>query len=82
MEIVNREKTRETIVHFINFDQDNRLAPFRVALKKQYQGRVKSVSFISPESDRPQSLEFADQGDRITLRVPGMQRYSMVVVKH
>ncbi len=82
MEIVNREKTRETIVHFVNFDQDHRLEPFRVALKKQYQGRVKSVSLISPESDRPQSLEFEDQPDRITLRVPGMQLYSMVVVKH
>jgi len=82
MEILNRDKTSETIVHFINFDRHKQLAPFRVELKSQYRSKVKSVSLISPQFDRPQSLKFAIEGDRIVLTVPGMQLYSMIVVAH
>jgi len=82
MEMLTREKTSETIVHFINFDHGKRLAPFRVEVKNQFKGRVKSVSLVSPELDRPQSLEFTDEGDRTVLTVPGMQLYAMVVVAH
>lgn len=80
MELLTRDKSRETIVHFINFDQQNPLAPFRATLKKQFEGGVKSVSFVSPEFEQPLKLEFEDSGEEITLTVPSLQLYSMVVV--
>ncbi|MBN2289997.1 MAG: beta-galactosidase trimerization domain-containing protein, partial [Candidatus Glassbacteria bacterium] len=82
LELLNREKTRETIVHFVNFERQKELGPFRVELKKQYRSKVRSVSLVSPESDLPQELEFTENGDRVVLTVPGMQLYTMVVVAY
>ena len=82
IEMLNREKSHETIVHFINFDYGNRLSPFRVELKKQFKGKVKSASLFSPESDQPVELEFREEGSKVVLEIPGMQLYSMLVVSH
>jgi len=82
MEILNRPKTKETIIHFINFEQDKGLMPFQVQLKKQYKDEVKSVSFYSPEFDEPQPVEFFKKDGRIIFTVPSMKLYSMIVVSH
>jgi len=80
MEMLNREKTRETVVHFINFDHTDPLAPFKATLKKQYSGKVKAVRYISPEFDQPQELKFRDQGGSVSLTVPETRLYTMIVV--
>ena len=82
MELLNRPKTKETIVHFINFQEAGKLNPFRVRLKKQYDGRVKSVSFYSPEFDEPLSVDFVEETGEIIFTVPSMKLYSMIVVSH
>jgi hypothetical protein len=82
MELLNRKKTNETIVHFVNFNYSNRLAPFAARLKKQMNGKVKSVSLFSPELDRPKELEFTEQGGQVNFTVPGMKLYSMIVVSY
>ncbi len=82
MELLNRRKTNETIVHFVNFDDKRTLAPFAVRLKKQMDGRVKSVRLFAPESDEPAQLEFTELNGRVSFTVPGMKRYSMIVVSH
>lgn len=82
VEILNRPKTNETIIHFINFEQDKGLMPFQVQLKKQYAGKVKSMMFYSPEYDDPQVVDFTEEADKITFTVPSMKLYSMIVVSH
>ncbi len=80
MEMQKRAATQETIVHFINFETRQRLAPFAVTLRKQYAGAVKSVVCYSPEHDDPAKLEFTEAGGSVKLTVPAMGVYAMVVV--
>jgi hypothetical protein len=82
MELLNREQTRETIVHFVNFDRKNRLKPFAVELKKQFAGKVKSVTRLAPDSDDPRPIAFEEASGRIRFTVPEMGIYSMIVVAH
>ncbi len=82
MEILNRSRTNETIVHFINFEEYKKLNPFQVRLRKQYKEKIKSVSFYSPEFDEPKPLEFTEKDGDITFTVPSMKLYSMIVVSH
>jgi hypothetical protein len=79
MELLARAKTRETIVHFVNFDQ-NGLAPFDVDLKNQFDGPVKSVACYRAESDDPASLSFQESGGRVKFTVPAIKTYAMIVV--
>jgi hypothetical protein len=80
MEIQRREKTEETIAHFVNFENKKRVGPFAVTVRKQYAGTVKSVMCYSPERDEPVKLEFAEAGGLVKFTVPAMGVYAMVVV--
>lgn len=80
MEISKREASRETIAHFINFDREHPVGPFRVTLRPQFEGAVKSVKCFSPDADEPSPLRFEESASRITFVVPPMRLYSMIVV--
>ena len=80
MELLNRPKTHETIVHFINFDRQNRLAPFPVAVRKQFSGRVKSVTCFSPDADDPAPVSFQESGEQVTFTAPATRLYLMIVI--
>jgi hypothetical protein len=82
MELLNRPATRETMAHFINFDRKNKLAPFPVALRRQFPGRVKSVTCFSPDADDPAPLSFQESGESVSFIVPATRLYSMIVVAH
>lgn len=82
MELLNRRQTRETIAHFINFNRNGKLKPFGVELKKQFPGKVKSVTRLAPDSDQPRSLRFEEASGHIRFTVPEMGVYSMIVVAH
>jgi len=81
-EMLNRPKSRETILHFVNYDQGRRLDPFRVKLKPQFKGRVSRVEILSPEFDQPEKLEFSVEGGKLVFTVPEMGMYSMIVVSY
>jgi hypothetical protein len=80
MELLTRPKTRETTVHFVNFDRQHPLAPFPVVVRKQFAGRVKSVLCFSPEKDEPASLVFKESSETVAFTAPGTKLYSMVVI--
>jgi hypothetical protein len=83
MEMVNRAKSNETIVHFVNFDAKGPTAPFAVRLKSQFAGRkVASVQYFTPENDDPKKLEFTERGGEIAFTAPPVKRYSMTVVSY
>jgi hypothetical protein len=82
MELLNRAKSRETIVHFVNFDRKNKLRPFAASLKEQFTGNVESVIYLSPEFDDPQPVEFKQTSGRISFTVPATQIYGMIVVRY
>ena len=81
-ELLNRGASRETIAHFVNFDRQHPLTAFRVTVRKQFSGRVKSVLCFSPEKDEPASLQFAESADAVAFTVPAMRLYSMLVIAH
>ncbi len=80
MDLLTRPASRETLVHFVNFDRANPLAPFAVTLRKQFSGPVKSVNCLSPERDQPLPLNFQEAGDRVTFTIPATKRYALLVI--
>jgi hypothetical protein len=82
MELLNRAKTRETIVHFINFDRKKTSGPFSANLRTQFSGGVKSVNYLSPDADDPAPLEFKEAGGKVRFMVPATRLYGMVVVAY
>jgi hypothetical protein len=80
MDLLTRPATREIIVHFVNFDRANPLAPFSVTLRKQFAGPVKSVNCLSPDRDQALPLTFLEAGDHVTFTVPATKLYAMVVI--
>ncbi len=80
MEVVNRHESRETMVHFVNFDTRRRIAPFAVTLRKQYDGPIKSAFLISPEREDAVPLTFQETGKVVRFTAPAMNVYSLIVV--
>lgn len=78
-ELLTRPESRETIVHFINFES-NLLQPFDAAVRKQFSGPVKSVEFFTPDADDAVQVTFEDTGERVKLKVPRLRRYGMIVI--
>jgi hypothetical protein len=82
MEVLNRPATRESILHFVNFDANQPTAPFVVNLKKQKAAGVKSVTQLSPDADDPKPLEFKETTDAVTFTAPATRLYAMFVVAY
>jgi hypothetical protein len=80
MDLLTRPASRETIVHFVNFDRQRPLAPFSVTVLRQLSGPVKSVNCLSPDRDQTLSLAFQETNDRVTFTVPAMKIYAMIVI--
>ena len=81
-ELLTRAETHETLVHFVNFDRQHPLAPFKVTVRNQFPGSVKSVTCFSPDADDPVPLKFEATGDSVSFTVPAMRIYSMIVIAH
>jgi hypothetical protein len=79
-EISTRPQTQETLVHFVNFDRQHPLSPFKVTVRKQFAGKIKSVACFSPDADDPLPLNFEESGDHVIFTVPAMRIYSMIVI--
>ena len=81
MEALTRPDSKETMLHFVNFEQNKRLQPFEVSLRKQFNGDVKTVRMFVPEYDEPLELDFTLEGESLLFTVPGMNLYAMLVVE-
>jgi hypothetical protein len=82
MELVNRPKSAETLLHVVNFDRRTKLTPFQVSTRKQRSGTVKSVTCLTPEHDDPVTVPFQEIGGRVTFTVPATNVYSLLVIAH
>jgi hypothetical protein len=80
MEITTRPATRETLVHFVNFDRQHRLAPFAASVRKPYGSPVKSVTYLSPDTDDPQTVAGREADGRVSFTVPATRLYGLVVI--
>ena len=80
LELLDRPQSRETIVHFINFDRRAELAPFSATIRKQRAEKLTSVLCFSPDADDPVHVPFQESGDRVTVTIPAMRLYSMLVI--
>lgn len=80
LEIQDRPESRETIVHFINFDRRTELAPFPATIRKQRAQKVTSVQCFSPDADDPVPVPCQETPTHLTLTVPAMRLYSMLVI--
>ena len=79
-ELLVRPTTRETIVHFVNFDRKNTLAPFAVDIRNQFPSPVKSVACYSADADDPVILPFQEAAGRAKFTVPATKVYAMIVI--
>lgn len=79
-ELLTKPETKETIVHFVNFDRQHPLLSFKVTVRKQFTGNVKTVMAFSPDADDPKPLQFEVSGDSVTFTAPAMRVYSMMVI--
>lgn len=79
-ELYVRPETRETIVHFVNFDRKHPVDAFTVSVKKQFASPVTAVKVFSPDTDDPVLLPFQDSGGKVTFTAPSMRLYSMIVI--
>jgi hypothetical protein len=82
MELVNRPEKRETLVHFVNFDQQTAPNTFDASIRRQYAAGVASVVCFSPEWDEPVKLSFSESNGQVKFTVPATPMYSMVVITH
>lgn len=82
MELLTRAKTKETIVHFVNFAPGDSAASFAVSLRNQFSGSVRSVTCIMPEQDAPANLAFKEEDDSVRFIVPSAKAYAMIIVAH
>lgn len=80
MDLLTRPASRETIIHFVNFDRKNPLAPFSVTVRKEFSGPVKSVTCLSPDRDQTLPLPFQEENDHATFTVPATKLYAMIVI--
>jgi hypothetical protein len=80
LEILNRPESNETLVHCINFDRGQPVAPATVTLRKQYGGPVRSVMCLSPDQDEPAKLSFHETPDTVSFTLPATRLYAMAVV--
>ncbi|MBW7996496.1 MAG: hypothetical protein FVQ81_08020 [Candidatus Glassbacteria bacterium] len=79
-EILKRERTRETIVHFVNYDPATNLAPFRARVKPQFGRRVKKVEYLSPALSEPLELKYELVDGMLEFTLPETGMYAMVVI--
>jgi len=83
MELLNRPKSRETIVHWVNFDSQRPPAPFPARVRNQYaDAKAASVTLLSAEYDDPKPLPFSEENGNIAFTVPPVRIHSMVVIAH
>ncbi len=80
MEMVKRPETRETIVHFINFETGKSTGEFKATIRLQFVGKVKSVQRLTPDMDEPEQLKFEDKAEAVVITVPSTRIYSMIVI--
>jgi hypothetical protein len=80
MDLLTRPTSRETILHFVNFDRKNTLAPFSVTARKEFPGLVKSISCLSPDRDQTLPLTYREEDDCVTFTVPSTKLYAMIVI--
>ena len=80
LEFLTKPKTRETLVHFVNFDRKSTARAFRVTMRKQFPGPVKSLQCFSPDHDDPAKIEFQETPEQVSFVAPEMRLYSMLVV--
>jgi hypothetical protein len=80
MELLVRPATRETIVHFVNFDRKKPLTPFAVDVKNQFTSPVQTVTCYSPDADDPALLDFQETAGRVKFTVPATKVYAMIVI--
>ena len=79
-DLLTRPASRETIVHFVNFDRHHPLAPFATTVRPQFSGPVKSVTCLSPDRDEAQPLKFAEKDHHVTFTVPVTKMYALIVI--
>jgi Beta-galactosidase len=80
LELLSKPDSSESIVHFVNFDRQNEVAPFPATIRKQFARNVSSVLFFSPDANDPVPVPFQESIEHITLTVPAMHVYAMLVI--
>lgn len=81
MELLDRPGSNETLVHAVNFDSAHPTKPYVLKLATRGHGRAQSVQLFSPDADEPVALPFTEGAEGVTVTVPSLRLYDMVVIR-
>lgn len=79
IEMLERNASRETIIHFVHCAPVTEVFPVTV---RSGASKVTGVAFFTPDRNEPAKLAFTEEHGRVRFAVPASRVYGMVVIAH
>lgn len=81
MNLTEKNDGTERVLHLLNYAAGTTVNPAEVTVGAGNGRRVRSVELLSPAAANIQMLEFHQQGDRVSFRMPALKVYEMAVLR-
>jgi hypothetical protein len=81
MNLTEKNDGSERIVHWLNYALDSAVDAANITVAAGNGRRVRSVEVLSPASDSAKAIDFHQQGDRVSFRLPSLEVYEMAVLR-
>jgi hypothetical protein len=74
------EQPGRRLVHLVNYRADDPVEDVSIRLRVPDVRRIEAITLVGPERENDLELEFQEQADRVTFRVPQVDTYEIAVV--
>lgn len=82
MNLTEKNDGSERVLHWLNYALNGAVNPAGVTVSAGNGRRVRSVELLSPGASRAQSIQFRQDGDRVSFRLPGVDVYAIAVLRY
>jgi hypothetical protein len=81
-ELLEQQDTGMLFLHLLNYDNERhpQVDGIEAKIRIPNSKTVKEIQVMSPDEDAPETLEFTEDGSRISFKLPHLQTYSVVRV--
>jgi hypothetical protein len=80
MNLTEKNDGSERVLHWLNYALDTTVSPADVSISVATGRKVRAVQVLSPEAGTVRSLEFHQDGDRVSFQLPSMDVYELAVL--